>query len=108
MRAGLLTERLTFLKQTQIASATGERKKDWSPVYSCKAYKHKSASIMDRDGLNAKEQFNGYNIVFQVRFNPLIEDTQRVQYRDRLYRIIPPLDYQPDRTYIITLTRVDE
>ena len=108
MRAGLLTERLTFMGQTKATSDSGAPKKEWTKVYSCSAYKRKSNILNDRDGLNAKEVFNGYNLVFQVRHNPLIKDNQRVEYRGETYKIIPPLDYQPDNTYIITVTRVDE
>lgn len=108
MRAGDLTERITFLANTSVTSDSGALKKEWTSVYSCKAKKHKAKVSNDRDGLNAKEVFNGYNLVFQVRYNPLIDDNQRVEYMGRQYKIIPPLDYQPDNTYIITVSRVDE
>jgi SPP1 family predicted phage head-tail adaptor len=108
MRAGLLTERLTFLGSTSVKSDTGAIKKEWASVYSCKAYKHKTSILSDRDGLNAKEVFNGYNLVFQVRYNPVLDESQRVEYMGKLYKIIPPLDYQRDNTYILTVTRVDE
>ena len=108
MRAGDLTERISFLKQTSITSNTGAFKKEWLPVYSCKAKKHKTIILKDRDGLNAKEVFNGYDLVFQVRYNPLIDDNQRVEYMGKTYKIIPPLDYKRDNTYILTVTRVDE
>lgn len=108
MRAGILNEVLIFFGATKSTDRSGEVKTDWSPIYSCRAYKRKSTPTNDRDGINAREIFNGYNLVFQVRYNPIIKDSQRILYMGEMYKIIPPLDYQrADNTYIITVTRAD-
>lgn len=106
MRAGLLKEKLTFLDEVKTSSSSGAPVKQWNAVYSCKAFKRQTSASIG-DGLNAKELFVNYNLVFQVRYNPLISDSQRVEYRGRMYKIVPPLDYRQDNTYIITLNRVD-
>lgn len=106
MRAGLLKEKLTFLDAVTTITPSGAPVKQWNPVYSCRAYKRRTTTSIG-DGINAKEVFVNYNLVFQVRYNPLISDSQRVEYRGRTYKIVPPLDYRQDNTYIITLNRVD-
>jgi SPP1 family predicted phage head-tail adaptor len=107
MRAGGLNERLTFLGEDSIKTESGASKTVWEPVYTCRARKHK-LSTSDRAGINAKEVFTGYNLVFQVRYHPVINDSQRLEYRGELYKIIPPLDYQRDHTYLITAARLDK
>lgn len=108
MRAGLLTERILFKKLVTTTSQSGAVKKEYVPDYSCRAYRRKVNRISDKDGVNAKEQFFGYTIEFQVRYNPLIKETHRIEYQGKEYRIIPPLEKQKDNTYIITVTKIDE
>lgn len=107
MRAGLLREILVFKELVKKTSLTGAEIKEYVPVYTCKAYKKKQATVANGDGLNAKEQFINILFIFQVRYHPLIKDNQRVEFQGRDYAITL-LDMQRDNTYLVTLNKVDE
>ncbi len=106
MRAGLLTERLVFKELVQEKSATGAIRKEYKPVLTCRAYRKKLSAVVDRDGVNAMEQFIGQMIVFQVRYYPVIKESQRVEYQGRDYEI-KLLDRQRDNTYVITVEKLN-
>ncbi|WP_042372640.1 phage head closure protein [Bacteroides neonati] len=107
MRAGLLRELLVFKELKQVQSNSGAAKKEYVPILTCKAYRKKQATVVDRDGVNAMEQFTGCIIVFQTRYYPVIKENQRVEYQGRDYSI-SLLDKQGDNTYLITLTKIDK
>lgn len=107
MRAGLLNETLVFKDLKDIKSPSGFVKKEYVAVLTCKAYRKKLATVVDRDGVNAMEQFTGRIIVFQVRYYPVIKENQQVEYQGRDYSITL-LDRQRDNTYLVTLTKIDK
>lgn len=107
MRAGLLRELLVFKELKQVQSNSGAAKKEYVPILTCKAYRKKQAAVVDRDGVNAMEQFTGHMLIFQVRYYPVIKDNHRVEYQGNDYSIIL-LDKQRDNTYLITLTKIDK
>ena len=106
MRAGLLRETLVFKELEEITSPTGFVKKEYKEVFRCKAYRKKLSSIIDKDGLNAGEEFIGNIAVFQIRYYPVINEDQRVEYQGRIYSITL-LDRQRDNTYLITITKMN-
>lgn len=107
MRAGLLNETLIFKELKSEQSDSGATNKKYVPVLTCKAYRKKMATVVDKDGVNAMEQFTGRIIVFQVRYYPVIKENQQVEYQGRNYSITL-LDRQRDNTYLVTLTKIDK
>jgi hypothetical protein len=106
MRAGLLREILVFKELREHQSETGFVVKEYEEVFRCKGYRRKMSLVVDKDGINAMEQFIGRTIVFQIRAYPIIKDSQRVVYMNNIYEI-KMIDPQRDNTLILTLGRVD-
>lgn len=107
MRAGLLNETLIFKEPTSAQSPSGATKKEYVPVLTCRASRRKMSVVTDRDGVNVMEQFVGHIVVFQVRFNSLINERQRVMWQEREYEI-KLLDYQrKDNSYLVTLEKLN-
>lgn len=105
MRAGLLRhEILDFQELQSTKSPSGATKKEYVSILKTRANRRKLTAVVNRDGVNASEQFIGNMIVVQVRFNPLIKENMRVIYQSKTYSI-QLLDKQPDNTYLITLNK---
>lgn len=105
MRAGLLRHGILDFQELQTTkSPSGATKKDYVSILKARANKRKLTAVVDRDGVNASEQFIGNMLVMQVRYNPLIKENMRVMYQSRAYSI-QLLDLQRDNTYLITLKR---
>lgn len=107
IRAGLLRDILVFKELVSEQSPSGAVQKIYREVYRCKGYKRKNQPIADSDGINASEEFNGVKAVFQVRYSPLIKEGQRVRCRGREFSLLNS-DLQCDKTYLLTLERVNE
>lgn len=84
MQAGLLRERLTFKESVDVTTPSGFKKKGYVPILTAKAYKKKSSGV-ERE--QAKEMFNSISLTFLLRYNPLIKDTQIVEYNGSDYTI---------------------
>lgn len=108
MRAALLREKLVFLEETKSQSPSGFEKKEWAPVYRCKAYKKNTASKISSDEMNAKEVFKGVVFIFQVRNCKLIKTTQRVEYNNEVYQIDLLDPRIQDNTLFIHLSKVNQ
>lgn len=107
MRAGLLREILEFQELQTISSTSGAVKKEYVKIFSTKGAKKRLTMVVDKDGVNASEQFIGNLIVFQVRYNQRIKENQQVIYQGIKYSI-QLLDRKPDNTYIITLKKKND
>lgn len=107
MRAGELTEKLEFQELQQIKLDSGFARKEYVKVLTARAARRKLVAVVDKDGVNASEQFIGNMILFQVRYNPIINDNQQVIYQGAKYSI-QLLDRKPDNTYIITLKKKND
>ena len=105
MRAGSLRHEILDFQELQTTkSPSGATKKEYVSILKTRASKRKLTAVVEKDGVNASEQFIGNMIVVQVRFNPLIKENMRVIYHSRTYSI-QLLDKQPDNTYLITLKK---
>lgn len=105
MNAGSLRHEILDFQELQTTkSPSGATKKEYVSILKTRASKRKLTAVVEKDGVNASEQFIGNMIVVQVRFNPLIKENMRVIYHSRTYSI-QLLDKQPDNTYLITLNK---
>lgn len=105
MNAGSLRHEILDFQELQTTkSPSGATKKEYVSILKTRASKRKLTAVVEKDGVNASEQFIGNMIVVQVRFNPLIKENMRVIYHSRTYSI-QLLDKQPDNTYLITLKK---
>lgn len=106
MNAGSLRHEILDFQELQTIKnpASGSTKKEYVSILKTRASKRKLTAVVEKDGVNASEQFIGNMIVVQVRFNPLIKENMRVIYHSRTYSI-QLLDQQPDNTYLITLKK---
>lgn len=106
MRAGLLREFVEFLELTEIKSNSGFAKKEYVSFLSTRCSRRKLSASMG-DGLNANEEFIANTVVIQVRYNSLIEESNRIKYNGKMYKIIL-LDKQlQDNSYLITMTKIN-
>lgn len=101
MRAGLLKEILVFEEPTEIKTPAGSIEKEWSPVFSCKAYK-KKLTASGGEEMNAYEDFIEKTVIFQTYQYPIIKDTMRIRWSGNLYRIVLLDPQRQDRSYLIT------
>lgn len=106
MRAGLLREILEFQELQAIRTSTGATRNEYVSILTTRAAKKKLTAVVTQDGVNASEQFIGNLLVFQIRYNKLIKDNQRVVYQNNEYSI-QLLDRQIDNTYHITLKKIN-
>jgi hypothetical protein len=106
MRAGLLREVLDIYLLKKRASETGAEKCSYTMYYRIRGYRKKlSASV--GSGVNASEEFIGKTVVFQVRRNSFLNEDVRVRHNGIMYKVLA-LDLQPDNTYLMTCTKVNE
>lgn len=85
--AGILRYHLEFKDEVKARNKTGAITTSYQTVFSCKAAKLKSNTIVIKSDVNAKELFDDTNLIFQVRYYPQIKETQRVMYENSTYRI---------------------
>ena len=104
MRAGLLKERVAFLRAEEKETASGYVQKDFHTVYRCRAYRRKLAAT---DGVDAMEDFITQTVMLQVRRHPLMEGCDRVEYQGRAYKLVLA-DLQTDNTLILTCKLINE
>jgi head-tail adaptor len=104
MRAGTLKDIITLSAWTTTQDDTGFTKKTWEKVLTCKAAKVKKSA--DGSSLNAVEFFNGDTVILQTYAYPVIKEGQRVAYNGNTY-VIKLVDKQYDRSYYLTLTKVN-
>lgn len=107
MRAGLLRELLEFQDLTISKSPTGATSKVYTPAFKVRGCKQKLSLIADTAGVNASEQFLGNTLVFQIRYNPSIDEDQQVIYQGTRYAI-QLLNRRPDNSYLITLKKIND
>lgn len=108
MRAGLLREILEFKELIATKTATGATRNEYVSILTTRAARKKLTAVVTQDGVNASEQFIGNILVFQIRYNPLIKDNQRVIYQNNEYSI-QLLDRQIiDNSYIVTLKKINK
>lgn len=106
MRAGLLTEMLDFREKVKTKTPSGATREEFVSILQARAAKKRLTLVVEKDGVNASEQFIGNFIVFQVRYDPRIKDNQQVVHRGVTYAI-QLLDLQTDNTYVITLRKAN-
>lgn len=108
MRASLLRERITFLKEEATRSESGATKKEYVRFHTIKAYRKKQSPIVG-DRMNAKESFIGLTLVFQTRYYSFINDSLRVEYLGKQYEMItPPERNYTDNSLTITVQKVND
>ena len=99
MRAGLLNRHIVIQKPTTTKNTYGEESEEWVDYHSCKAY------IPKRSGsrkMVVVESTQVGTIEMQIRKTKDIDETMRVFYQDKYYKIAY-VDYiNEDRTYKIT------
>lgn len=107
MRAGLLRETLVFKEPISEQSDSGAVKVVYNPVLTSRASRKKMSTVVNSDGVKALEKFVGHVVIFQVRYNPLINERQRVVWQGREYEITL-LDWRrEDNSYLVTLNKLN-
>ena len=109
MRAGELREILEFQELQRVKDETGAVDNEYVKILTTRAAKRKLTAVVNKDGVNASEQFIGNMIVFQVRYNRLINENQQVIYKGLPYSIqLIDRPYYDLNTYIITLKKKND
>lgn len=107
MRAALLDERIHILElQKTVSKDTGAEERRYVKTHRIKAHRKKlSASV--GDGLNAREEFIGNTVIFQVRKYSFLNEDMRIKYGSNVFKVVS-LDKQRDNTYLITCSKVND
>lgn len=105
MRAGLLKEFITVYRYENIQSPSGQITKDKKVVGTFRAYRLKS------NGANkevAKELFDTLKIIFQIRYNPEIQDSDFIEYNKNDFKITFIDNNIWDRTIKLTAEKINQ
>lgn len=106
MRAGLMRDTLSFYELTTTQSSSGAKKKEYVKKLSAKA--HKLTVKVDGSGVDAKENFLGEIVTFELRKDTRINKNQQVEWMSNKYSV-QLIEYrQSDNAYILTIKRVNE
>lgn len=85
MRAGLLIERITFLKLVKVKTETGSEYNTYVPEHPCRAKVTYSGG--DRENENG-DIFFSHHINFEIRQGLKFDELYRIEWRERQYRIL--------------------
>ena len=108
MRAGQMREHLSFLEYTEIQTPSGAVKKEWVETYKCRGIFKRSSPVYDKDGVEARELYQGTTIYFIVRATKKIHERMRVRYGDFVYEIILIEPNHSDHTLKLQVKRYNE
>lgn len=107
MRAGNLRQFLEFKELQKVQRPSGSFQNEWVTVYKCRAEILKSSPIYDKDGVDAKEIFQGTNRFMKIRNTSRVNEKQRVVWKGSEYEILvinPQID---DNTLRLQLRQID-
>ena len=107
MRAGLMRDIVTFETPEETQDNTGFVRKEWKPVLTCKVYR-KKLTAQTGDEMNADESFIENTVQFQTYRYPVINDSQRILWNGKRYRIVLLDPQQVDNTYLITCKKEND
>ena len=105
MRAGLLKEFITIYRYENVQSPSGQITKDKKVVATVRTYRLKS------NGSNkevAKELFDTLRIIFQIRYNPEIQDSDFIKYNGNEFKITFVDNNIWDRTMKLTAEKINQ
>lgn len=103
----MLREIIVFEKPEKKKTPSGFINSEWKPFFTCKACKKKQTAPRS-DDINAMEEFIEKTVVFQTYRYPLIDETLRIRWNGKLYRI-NLIDPEPtDNSYMITCTKIND
>lgn len=108
MRAGSLREFLDFRELVQVQKPSGAIKQEWESVYQCRAYLKKSSPVYDKDGVDAKELYQGTNRYFIIRRTDKVTEKQRIYWNGGAYSILliqPNID---DNTLLLQVRQLND
>ena len=108
MKAGSMREHLTFYDLTETQTPSGAVKKAWVETYKCRAYYKKSSPVYDKDGVEAREVYQGDTVFMIVRETAKINEKQRVGYKNLMYEIILIMPIHSDHTLQLQLKRIND
>ena len=105
MRAGLLArDFIKIWRLEDIQSDSGQIKKEKIQVLRTRAYVISQQGIEKESG---KELFNSATIIFRIRWNSEIKDTDYITYDDNDYKISFIRNNKFDRTKEITAVKIN-
>lgn len=106
LRAGLLNARISILVQHKIQSPSGEVRDEYVEEHKIRAYRRKLTAAVG-SGVNASEEFISNTLIFQTRQYSFLQDTIRILYEERQYKVVL-IDSQRDNTYLITCSKIND
>lgn len=108
MKAGSMREHLTFYDLMETQTPSGATKKAWEETYKCRAFYKKSSPVYDKDGVEAREVYQGDTVFMIVRETSKINEKQRVGYKNLMYEIILIMPIHSDHTLQLQLKRIND
>ncbi len=107
MNAGALFYLLKMYDKESEVSPSGHRKERDVLLFSCRAWIKKFRPMYDKDGLMAREEFQGQTIVFQVRYQKKLKKAKELEFDGTRYLIIMQVP-QVDRTVLVYCRELDK
>lgn len=108
MRAGAMRETITFTEHTETQKASGAVVKSWTDKYTCRAMLKRTSPVFDKDGVMAKEEYQGVNQYFIIRMTTSVHEKMHVKYNGYLYDIVLIEPIYADKTLLIQTRRANE
>lgn len=108
MRAGAMRELLQFSEHSETQTSTGSVQKEWMQTYTCRAMLKRTSPVFDKDGVAAREDYQGVNQYFIIRMTTSINEKMRISHNGYVYEIVLIEPNYSDRTLLIQTRRVNE
>jgi len=105
MRAGLLTEFITFLKPEVVKTETGSELNTYVPVHRCRARMTYSGG--DRTNENG-DIFYSHHINFEIRQGLRFDELYRIEWKNNQYRILSIEHNRQNHSIFITTELINE
>lgn len=105
MRAGLLTERITFLCPEITKTETGSEKNDYKEVHKCRARVTYSGG--DRVNENG-DMFFSHHVIFEIRQGYDFTELYRIRWDGFDYRILSIEKNRPNQSITITTELIND
>lgn len=103
----MLREIIVFEKSEKEKTPSGFVNSKWKPFFTCKACKKKQTAPKS-DDVNAMEQFIEKTVVFQTYRYPQIDETLRIRWNGKLYRIHLIDPEVAGNSCLITCTKIND
>ena len=108
MRAGLLSRNLITIKRYENNQTdSGQIVKELVEVGQVRAYVIKQGG-RETEAVEGKELFDTQQLIFQIRYTPLLRDSDFVLFNGQMYKVVNIFNNVWDRTLKVTADKINQ